>query len=373
MIKVVHIAKPIAGVGVYVQLITSNINSEIFENVVLCNESDTIVDLVNDKNREIKRYHVNLLRSINPLKDIVCFIKIIKLLKKEKPNIIHCHSAKAGILGRLAGAYLGIPILYTPNAHSYLSSNNKFKKKIFKKIEKGFKILPSKILACSKSEYDRTIKELNYPKEKVLIWSNSIKDIRENIPDHFNYELPEKYICTIGRPSYQKNTELLIKAISLVKDTIEEIHLVIVGVGFYAPYLNKVEKLIKEKGLTNNITLIDFIDRNICLSILKKSKFFVSSSRYEGLPYAGIEALMLSKPCVLTNVDGNKDLIDDHLNGFLTNETSKDIADKIKRLYNDEAIIKEMSLASFRKFKTEFDIKKNMLQLEEIYKNNVKV
>ncbi len=368
MIKVVHIAKPIAGVGVSIQLITSTINSEVFDSVVLCNEFDAVVDLVNDKNKQIKRHHVNLVRSIHPLKDIICFLKIIKVLKKEKPNIIHCHSAKAGILGRLAGAYLRIPTLYTPHAYSYLSARSKIKRAFFKSIEKQFKKLPSKTVACSKSEYDRTINDLKFPKEKVLVWSNSIRNIRENIPENFNYTLPEKYICTIGRPSYQKNTELLIEAISLVKETIEEIHLVIVGVGFYAPSLNTIKRLIKEKGLTNTITLIDFIDRNNCLSILKKSKFFVSSSRYEGLSYAGIEALMLSKPCVVTNVDGNKDLINDCLNGFLTNETPKDFADKIKKLYNNESAIKEMSLASFRKFTIEFDIKNNISQLEELYK-----
>lgn len=364
MIKVVHIAKPIAGVGVSIQLITSTINSEVFDSVVLCNEFDAVVDLVNDKNKQIKRHHVNLVRSIHPLKDIICFFKIIKLLKKEKPNIIHCHSAKAGILGRLAGAYLRIPTLYTPHAYSYLSARSKIKRAFFKSIEKQFKKLPSKTVACSKSEYDRTINDLKFPKEKVLVWSNSIED--DFKLEETNQNLPKDFICSIGRPSFQKNTKLLIHSLYELKKNINNIHLVILGIGHYSPDLEDIKRLIKKLDLENNITMIPWLKREETLSVLKKAIMYISTSRYEGLPYALIEALTLSKACVVTNVDGNRDLVKNGVNGYVVEENSIKIAAKVYDIMTNENLKEKMQIES-KKYSRQFNISHNMVRLEEIY------
>lgn len=137
----------------------------------------------------------------------------------------------------------------------------------------------------------------------------------------------------------------------------------------FSPLLNKVKKQIKTLNLEKNITLIDWISREKTLGILKKSMFFVSSSRYEGLPYAGIEALLLSKAGVLTNVDGNKDLIDEAKNGFLVKENAEEMARKIIKLYTDKELIKQMSLESKQKFYSEFNLDNNLVKLENIYKN----
>lgn len=369
MIKIVHIAKPIGGVGVYIQQAVKNLSVNEFKNYVLCNTNDDNFELKDANNKEIPITHINIDREINIIKDAKCFNQIIKNLQLIKPDIIHCHSAKAGILGRLAASYLKIPCVYTPHAFSYLSTKNSLKKIVYKTIEKSFKYLPVKTLACSKSEYNRAINDLNFPKNKVLLWKNSLPATKINCDSSYLSNLPEQYICTIGRPSYQKNTELLIETVKKVKKTIDNIHLVVLGVGLFSPLLNKVKKQIKTLNLEKNITLIDWISREKTLGILKKSMFFVSSSRYEGLPYAGIEALLLSKAGVLTNVDGNKDLIDEAKNGFLVKENAEEMARKIIKLYTDKELIKQMSLESKQKFYSEFNLDNNLVKLENIYKN----
>ena len=69
---------------------------------------------------------------------------------------------------------------------------------------------------------------------------------------------------------------------------------------------------------------------------------YISSSRYEGLPYSVIEALSLSKPCVLTDVDGNKDLVKDNYNGFLVKEDANELAEKINFFLNNDYLRKDM-------------------------------
>ena len=367
MIKIAHIARPVSGVGVYISLLTKYIDKEKFINILICNTNEKIIEPEDKLGKKIKIYHANIIRKINPLKDIITLIHIIKILKKENPDIIHCHSAKAGILGRIAGFYLNKKTFYTPHAYSYLSQKTKAKRKLFKFIERIISSLPSKTLTCSNSEYARAETDLKIYKNKLYVWNNSIEEKIELTETDLLLDLPTNFICTIGRPSYQKNTELLIQAILEVKKTIQDIHLVILGAGLYSPSLNEIENLIKEKNLDLNVTIIPWLKRSESLSLLVKSLLYVSTSRYEGLPYSLIEALALSKACVVTNVDGHKDLILNNQNGFVVKQNRIDIANKISFLIKNSKIRDEMSSKGRRLFLENFSIIKNISKLEDIY------
>lgn len=367
MIKIVHIAKPISGVGVYIDLLTKYIDANQFTNILICNTKDDIIEPKNKFGKKIKIHHANLFRKINPIKDLKALISIVKILKKEQPDIIHCHSAKAGILGRIAGFYLQIKTFYTPHAYSYLSQNGKIKRGFYKFIEKTISSLPAITLACSKSEYNRAAKELKIDQKKLRVWNNSIEEQINLTNIKTSVDLPRTYICTIGRPSYQKNTELLINSIVEVKKQIKNVHLVILGAGLYSPSLEKINNLIEKQQLKSNVTIIPWLDRLSTLKILENSLLYVSTSRYEGLPYSLIEALALSKPCVVTNVDGNKDLISNNKNGFVVGENQFEIAEKINLLLTENLLRREMAKKSKDLFFANYSIIKNISKLEEIY------
>ena len=365
MVNIVHVAKPVGGVGVYIELLTRFINNKSFKNIVLCNTNDSILNIVDKEGYNIEILHIDIEREINFRNDTKCLQQIIKHLKKINPDIIHCHSAKAGILGRLSGKYLKIPTLYTPHAYSYLSSENSKKRWFLKKVEQAFRWFPSKTLACSTSEYNRTLTGLKFKKEKVILWNNSVENkfkLKE-----FKGNFPEKYLCSIGRPSYQKNTEVLVQSIYELKKQITDIHLVILGAGHYSPELENVQKLIQSLGLKSNITIINWLERAQLLSVLKKAELCISTSRYEGLPYALIEALALSKACVVTNVDGNKDLVRNKFNGFVVDSNPKEISEKIAALLSNKELKQTMETNSLKVFNDNFNIEQNILLLEKIY------
>ncbi len=367
MTKVVHIARPISGVGVYISLLTKYIDNESFVNVLICNTHENIIEPKDQSEKVIKIHHANIFRKIHPLKDFISLLNIIKILKKENPDVIHCHSAKAGILGRIAGFYLKKKTFYTPHAYSYLSQQSKTKKALYKLIERLISYLPAKTLACSNSEYRRAEEDLKINKEKICVWNNSIEEQIELKQSEFTKNLPKEYICTIGRPSYQKNTELLVKSLIEVKKSIKNIHLVILGVGLYSPSLEKIKTLIKENKMEANITIVPWLDRPQTHKILKNSLFYVSTSRYEGLPYSLIEAMALNKACIVTNVDGNVDLIIDKENGFVVEECEFKIADKIHLLTSNTSLRIEMSRRAKEIFYKNYTIIKNISKLQEIY------
>ena len=367
MIKILHIARPVAGVGVYISLLSKHINEEQFSNSIICNNKDENISINNASGVKIDYFHCNLKREINFVNDIKCLFEIVKVLKEVKPDIIHCHSAKSGILGRIAGRVLKIKTVYTPHAYSYLSAESKIKKNILRKIERFFGLLYGYTIACSNSEYQRAINDLKIKKEKILLWNNSIENNIITKNSEYLSSLPKNFICSIGRPSYQKNTQLLVEAILLVKEKKPNIHLVVLGVGFYSPTLEKVEKFISENNLSKNITLIPWLAREESMAILKKSLIYVSSSRYEGLPYSVIEALALKKPAVLTNVDGNKDLVKNNYNGFLVNEQPLEMAIKILQIIDNKNILLKFSNNSRIEFEKFYNIKENIKTLENLY------
>jgi glycosyltransferase involved in cell wall biosynthesis len=367
MTKIVHIARPVSGVGVYISLLTKYIDNVDFINVLICNTKDDIIIPKDKFGNVIKIHHASIFRKIQPIKDFITLLNIINILKKENPDIIHCHSAKAGILGRIAGFYLKKKTFYTPHAYSYLSQQQSTKKKIFKLIERAVSSLPAKTLACSKSEYKRAKFDLKINEKKLCVWNNSIEEKIDFEQIQSVGNLPKEYICTIGRPSYQKHTELLVKSIIETKRTNKNIHLVILGAGLYSPSLEGVKTLIKKNQLEHNITIIPWLKRTQTLTVLKNSLFYISTSRYEGLPYSIIEALALNKPCIVTKVDGNIDLVIDKKNGFVVQENEFIIADKIRLLTVDKLLRAEMSENSKKIFLEKYTINKNISKLQEIY------
>ena len=76
--------------------------------------------------------------KISLINDASAIFSAYKIIKKERPHVIHCHSAKGGIIGRIVGRLLGINVLYTPHAFSYLSAESKWKRWFYLLIEKQF-------------------------------------------------------------------------------------------------------------------------------------------------------------------------------------------------------------------------------------------
>ncbi|MFM7896347.1 MAG: glycosyltransferase [Flavobacterium sp.] len=366
-IKIAHILHAVGGVDVSLRFILENINADRFENIIVHGKNDTKEIYIDRNSNPLNEYKVSIFRDISLMRDIKALISVYKIIKKERPNLIHCHSTKGGIIGRMVGYLLNINVLHTPQAFSFLSTDNVFKKRIYLVLEKIFKFKNSYLLASSNSERKLAIQKVKYAAKKVLLFNNSIKPL-DNISElTIEKTWPDKYICTVGRPSFQKNIELMIKVLQEVNKT-QDTHLVIMGVGYHSDKLSIVQKLIRELNLESAVTLLNWTSRENVFNIIKGSKLYVSTARYEGLPYSVIEALALSKPCVVSNCDGNRDLITNDYNGFvIDNEDIEEFSKKIKLLFQDDELLKKFSKNALKSFEENYNIEKNISNLEEIY------
>lgn len=368
-IKVAHILHCVGGVEISLRLIVKNLNPDHFENIIIHGTKDT-EELFLDKNDKIiKSYRLPIFREISIINDLKSVYQTFKILKKEKPNIIHVHSAKGGIIGRLVGKFFKTKVLFTPQAFSYLSEEKGLKRSLFFKIEQFFANSNSILVASSNSEMTRGINEVGYKKSKAVVFNNCINPIKELHQLSIPKTWPDEYICTVGRPCFQKNIDFMIRVFKeVLKD--KKTHLVIMGVGHHVGQLELVENLIKELNLTNDVTLLKWTSREDVLTIINNSKLYISTARYEGLPYSVIESLALSKPCVVSDCDGNRDLIKHGYNGYVIKNFELNLFKEYTiKILNDINLYNDFSKNALETFNDNFNINTNIIQLENIYLN----
>jgi len=369
--RIAHVLHSVGGVDVSVRLIVKNSNSDLFEHTIIHGKFDTNEPFLNDKGNTVAEYRTNIIRNISLFQDVKSILNTIQYLKKNPHNLIHAHSAKGGVIGKIAGMAVGINSVYTPQAFSYLSSQNKFKRFLFLCIERLLANKKGMLLASSASEQERAITEVRYTPANTAVFSNCIEPIEGISPLTIDKAWPDEYICTVGRPSYQKNIEMMIQALHQVRQ-INKIHLVIMGVGHHVGQLESVKNLIKKLDLTTAVTLLDWTARTDVFNIISKSKFYLSTARYEGMPYSVIESLALSKPCVVTDCDGNRDLIQDGYNGYVVAQDDLDgFVEKVSLLLNNADLCETMSLQAKQSFNSNCNIKNNIQKLESIYQQSV--
>ena len=368
-LKIIHVLHSVGGVDVSLRLITENINSAAFETIIIHGKTDSKKPYLSNTSEILKEFKLPIDREISPVNDLKAIIATARIFRNEKPDVVHAHSAKGGIIARAASIFYKVPVLHTPQAYSFMSEPKGFKRKVFLGIEQFFKNINSTLVASSNSERNRGINEVGYKESKALNFNNSINPVPNTDISLGDLKLPANYICTVGRPSFQKNIEMMIEVLKVLKTKQPNIHLVLMGVGEYSPNKEAVEKLISTYGLEDNVTMISWIEREKIFKLIKMSQLYISTARYEGLPYSIIESLALGKACVVSDCDGNRDLVVDSHNGYVIKDgMAVTMANRIFALLEDSTLREQFEKNALVRFEKHFNIENNISNLEAIYK-----
>lgn len=179
----------------------------------------------------------------------------------------------------------------------------------------------------------------------------------------------DKYICYIGRPSYQKNTFFLLDVVKWTVEKCRDIKFLLLGVGFYSPDLERMKEIIAEYHLEENIEIYPWLEHKETLEYLKDSLLYLTVARYEGLPLSVLEAMSLGKAIVASNVVGNKDCVKDGYNGYLLPMDVNVFSEKICYLIENDEEREQMGRNSRVLFEKKFWIENRIHVLEDIYKS----
>ncbi len=364
-INIAHITQAMGGVEIYIQNVLRYLDDSRFQSDIILPPGS--YDFRTGNGKSINPFFVPFTRRISPFKDLKALVYTIRHLRKIQPHIVHAHSAKGGVIGRLAGRILGIPTIYTPHAFSFLSTPSKMARKMYILIEKLCLPLTTALLACSGSELELGYHIIGFPRSRGKVWLNSVESGNPSIRKK-KEEFQFPYICTFGRPSYQKNTEGIVSLMRSLQKYGTGLKCLIVGVGHFSPLEKKIREAIKRFNLEDRIIMLGWRKREDCLSILANAFCYVTTSRYEGLSLSILEAMSLGKVVIASDVTGNRDCVENNKTGFLVslNDHEK-MAELIINLEKNKELKKSMERQARRLFYQRFDITKTIGSLENIY------
>jgi glycosyltransferase involved in cell wall biosynthesis len=319
----------------------------------------------------------SLVREIHPLKDIKALIKLAIFLKKEKFDIVHCHTSKGGFIGRLAAKLAGAKIIiYSPHGDIFEGYFCKLVTDFFILLEKFAARFTDKIINLTKIEIERFLEHGIGTRHQLKQIYNGInikyyeRAMTSNLKKRDEFGLgKDDFVCaTVGRLVPVKGHTYLIKAIQKVVKVIPEAKFLFVGDG---EIKSKLSEEIKSLDLQENIFMLG--SRNDIATILSCINVFLLPSLNEGFGMVLIEAMAARKPVIATNVGGIPEVIKDGETGILVPPKDPEaFSSAIIKLYNNPELSRRMGLAGYNRAKRLFDITMTVHGFESLYSDLVK-
>jgi glycosyltransferase involved in cell wall biosynthesis len=267
---------------------------------------------------ELKVQRINGLgRSINLVADISALLQIIKIIREFKPNFIHTHTAKAGVLGRIAGllANRNAKLIHTYHGHLLTGYFSPFKTKFIILVERILAKFSFKLVCVGSKVRDDLLKVKIGDSSKYVLIGPGIKfgepPIRNLSRLNFDIDLDDIVIIFLGRITGIKRPDRFCNIVLNLARRHPRIRILIVGSGDLESSMHKKLSEIKER--------VDFLGwRSDVENILACADILLLTSDNEGTPTSVIQAGMAGVPTVATNVGSLPEVIENGVTGILT-------------------------------------------------------
>ncbi|MCL2112633.1 MAG: glycosyltransferase [Streptococcaceae bacterium] len=349
-----------------------NLNYQQFDVWIIYNDEkvdDVFKSTISKLSNQIHPIIVKeFVREVKFIKDFIAFIKVNRVIKRVKPDIIHCHSSKAGVLGRLAARYNHVPkILYTAHGYAFLSPefSNK-KKKLFILTERFLsKYATTKNINTSFGEKEAALKEKLDIESKFEVIYNGLENIKYPLKEDIRKSLKvtsKKFLFgTMARMDFPKNPELFFSIAKKVVEIDSNIHFLWIGDG---EFKSRIKNFILENNLSSNIHLMDY-QKNADILVLGFDAFF-STSNGESFGYSVAEALRAGVPVFISDVMGHKEMVVENKNGLLFEQGN--VLENIEQIFDFIDWAKNTNSETIREtFANRFSLEKMIKEITNFY------
>lgn len=316
----------------------------------ICDDHEVIVasgdgdgkmwDMLDERVKRVQCKHLK--REISLYNDVRAFMELRKLYKKYRPDIIHLHSSKAGILGRLA--FPTKKTVYT--VHGFDSIRVAHRSFLF--LEKLMQYFCKAVVAVSC--YDERNLLAEGIKNNVSRVYNGASALQFKEP--LSFKLPEKYkktVLCVARISPQKNKALFLEVASLLPE-------------YAFVWIGNQEKVCEHP---DNVFFMGNIPNAAVYTSL--ADVFFLPANYEGLPIVIIEAMSHGCPVVASNVGGVSELVHNDVNGYALENNAELFAEKIKYVLENKQVCDNMSKASKEMYVKNFSVDKMVDGYKGVY------
>ena len=300
------------------------------------------------KEQGVAYFPLEMTRKITPLQDLRCLLQLVRFLRKEKPHIVHSHTPKAGIIGMLAAFIARVPVRMHTVAGLPLMEAKGIKKRILFAVERL-------TYRCATHVYPNSKGLMDFIQEKHLAEKTPLQIIGKGSSNgidtgHFNVDsisdqelikCQKKWTIAqddfvflfIGRLVGDKGINELVVAFEQFSSKLPKVKLFLVG-----PQEPTLDPLAKStlKAIDQNPSIILTGYQQDVRPFLKMAQVFVFPSYREGFPNVVLQAGAMGVPCIVSDINGCNEIIEDEINGFVVPPKQiQPLVEKMQFLYKD--------------------------------------
>lgn len=289
----------------------------------------------------------HLRRPISPWRDAVALGELVRLLRRERPDILHANSSKAGVLGRVAAVIAGVPVrIFTVHGWAF-SAHSGFASRLYRWADRLVRPLTTATICVADSELASGVGAGTCDPARTEVIRNAV-DVFGARRATLDGGRPR--IVAVGRLQRPKDFGTLLRAAQHLPAGSCE--LAIVGDGPERPAL---EQELRDLALSDRVRL--YGERSDVRDLLAHSDVFVLSSRSEGMPVSVLEAMAAGLPVVASRVGGVPELVVDGLTGILvTPGDQQELGEALRRLVEDSELRRRLGDAGRRRAEEQFDL-----------------
>ncbi len=316
----------------------------------------------------------SLVRPVQPWNDLLAFRSLKSEFVRHRPDIVHTHSGKAGILGRLAARQARVPlIIHSIHGPSFGTFQGFFANCFFQGAERAAGRLTHHFISVAQAMTDQYVSaKIGIPEQYTRIFSgfNLEPFLKVGNPDHYRQrwglEADDFVVGKIARLSDLKGHEDLLEATSRLIPHIPTLRILLIGDGPLQPYLRK---RVEDLGLTKNVIFSGLVRPEEIPACLGSMDAVVHLSRREGLPRALSQALAAGRPIVAYDCDGAREVCLQGQTGHLIQPGEIDaVVTALLDLHGNPQKCKEMGALGQAFVRAEFSESLMVTRIHELYK-----
>ena len=304
---------------------------------------------------------VHVRRALHPFHDVLGVFELLRLCRRLRPDIVHTHSAKAGVLGRLAATLAGVPIrVYTVHGWSFEAYGG-LSGRLYLWIERAMQRFTSSFICV-----DAAARQLGvaagacHPARSTVI-HNGV-DVSSFAQGGSRNGVPR--VISVGRFAFPKDFTTLVGALARIR---ADHRAALVGAG---PMLPEVADILGRLNLSSRVALLG--TRRDVPDLLASSDVFVLSSRSEGFPVSILEAMAAGLPVVAANVGGVAEAVVDGETGLLVPAgDAAALAEALERLLRDVELRRQLGARGRQRARRYFDVAPFQAAHLELYRSEL--
>jgi glycosyltransferase involved in cell wall biosynthesis len=313
-------------------------------------------------------------RTINPLNDLIAFVKLYRLIRRGKYHIVHTHSSKAGVLGRIAAWLAGTPlVVHTLHSLVFHDYQPWIVNRTWRIIKKLCAPLTDHFISVSSVISEKAIAAgIDRPEKFTTIYSGMELEwfLNANIDSmtvRREFGIPEDVpvVGKIARLFPLKGHDELVDAAPEIVRRVPDVRFLLVGDGVLQEHLrSRAEKL----GILKNFVFAGLVDRERIPEMISAMDVVIHTSLREGLARVLPQALAMGKPCVSFDIDGASEVVINDRTGYLINPfDSAGLADAVTKLLVNPKVRKRMGEEGRKLVDPAFRTETMVRQISEVY------